>query len=77
MVRSELGLPPGFSEVAPGVYEGPLRRVGPGVYEGRVRVHTGSPDPDDESHDCDAMGCRWEHVLRREVIEEGGDPWMI
>jgi len=63
-------LPPGFREVAPNVYEGPLGKLGPGHYRGRVRVTTGLVAREDESHSCDAMGCRWDHVVAREVVNK-------
>lgn len=67
-------LPPGFIEVAPNVFEGPLAKVGPGVYRGLVRIVTGDAvagdgEPD-ESHSCDDMGCSsvGDHVLSRTVL---------
>jgi hypothetical protein len=64
------GLPPGFVEVAPGVFQGPRSKVGPGVYRGLVQVRTdcaGEVPGDD--HDCDMMGCSSvEHVLSREDL---------
>jgi hypothetical protein len=40
------------------------------VSGGQVVV-TGSPDPDDESHNCDAMGCGQSHVVFRAAIDAG------
>jgi hypothetical protein len=35
-------------------------------------IWTGSPNSDDESHNCDAMGCNSiEHVVRRENLPIG------
>jgi hypothetical protein len=31
-------------------------------------VIVGRPDPDDDEHNCDAMGCRQDHVLERRQI---------
>lgn len=60
-------LPPGFVEVAPNTFEGPARKVGPNVYTGCVRIVLGEVDPEDEDHNCDAMGCSstGEHVIDR------------
>lgn len=55
-------VPAGFVEVEPDVFEGPSANGG------RIRVTLGTPDPDDEDHNCDAMGCRRSHVLRWERL---------
>ena len=31
-------------------------------------VIVGRPGPDDEEHNCDAMGCRQDHVLERRLL---------
>ena len=31
-------------------------------------VIVGQPDHDDEAHNCDAMGCRQDHVLERRML---------
>ena len=59
--------PPGFVEVAPGVFEGPHTRDADGLY-GRCRVTIGCPD---DAHNCDAMGCGQDHVVKREVWQDG------
>ena len=33
-------------------------------------VIVGRPNPDDEDHNCDAMGCRQNHVLERRLLAE-------
>ncbi len=41
------------------------------VYKTETQIIiTGIPQEDDESHNCDAMGCRQEHVLYRFKIVE-------
>lgn len=64
-------LPPGFVQFGDTTFYGPARKVGPDTYNGIVSVVVGSPPPDDESHDCDAMGCgsMGEHVLKRTIEE--------
>jgi hypothetical protein len=43
------------------------------VTDGRTIVLIGEPpdvdDPLDSDHDCDAMGCRWSHVLARIALD--------
>lgn len=31
-------------------------------------VIVGKPDPEDEEHNCDGMGCRQDHVLERRKV---------
>ena len=61
-------LPPGFTEVSPGVFEGPWKKIGPNAYRGRVRVTLGLVD---EDHHCDEMGCSsaGEHVVSRVLLD--------
>lgn len=35
-------------------------------------VITGDPDPEDEGHNCDFLGCGWDHVL--ELRDPQGAP---
>lgn len=63
-------LPPGFREVSPGVFEGPLSKVGPGVYQGLTRIYIGIPEHDRRGyHSCDERGCgSLDHVIDREEV---------
>ena len=69
-------LPPGFREPFPGIYYGPAHteRSVDGTrctHVGLVRVTLGAVDPEDESHNCDAMGCGIaEHVVQRVLLDE-------
>lgn len=64
-------LPDGFSEI---------KIEGVCVYSnGKQLVITGEPPADDneaEVHDCDAMGCNWEHVLMVFDIDESNKKYI-
>jgi hypothetical protein len=62
ILPGDASIPKGFVEL-PGEYA----RV---YTNGKEIVYVGTPpeeeeDPNCEIHDCDAMGCNWEHVIFR------------
>jgi hypothetical protein len=68
-------LPPGFREVARGVYLGPATKRGPSTYADlQIVVQDGTPPG--EFHDCDQMGCpsAGDHVLLRTWVRGDGQP---
>ena len=51
--------------IMPRIPEG-FRQTGFSKYESdQWIVITGEPADDDDTHNCDAMGCGWDHVIQR------------
>ena len=60
IVPADFGIPEGVKEIGKCIY----------LKEDGSFVVTGYVEQDDENHNCDEMGCGWEHVIFRGTVSE-------